>query len=104
MQNYTKTGKYRERERGGLASVVYYKCADDTRHPPAQCQQEDDEDGAAALVNDCQGRAEDADENSQDTHFDLRFAISKLKKNQYVCHLLPAQKPYLTSDSDGRSP
>jgi hypothetical protein len=59
-----KNGELSGAGRGGLASVVDYKCADDARDPAAQCKQEYDEHGAAALVEDCQGRAEDADENS----------------------------------------
>ena len=44
----------------GLSSIVDYQRPDDSRHPSAESEEENDEYGAAALVDNRQWRKEDA--------------------------------------------
>ena len=48
----------------GLSSVVDYQRPDDSGHPSAESEEEDDEYGAAALVNYSKGRAKYAYQDS----------------------------------------
>ena len=61
-----------------LLFVVDNECTNDAGDPAAEGKQEDDQYWAAALVNHGQGREENAYEDTPETHFYVRLAITKI--------------------------
>jgi hypothetical protein len=68
-----------------LFPVVDDQCSDDPWDPPAQGEEEDDEERAAPLIDHRKGRKEDTDKNTPDTHCRLLFAIIKLRNISQQC-------------------
>jgi hypothetical protein len=62
-----------------LPFIVDYQRADHARDPTAEGKEENDQDRSAPFVDYRQGREEDAQQNPEKTHRDLRLANFDLR-------------------------
>ena len=62
-----------------LFLVIDDQCSYHTGDPAAEGEEEDDQERAAALVDHRQGRKEDAQQNAEKTHWNLRISNTKIE-------------------------
>ena len=66
--------KYKKiRQTRSLVLVEDNQCGNDTRHPSCAGEDEDDEDGPAAAIDDGEGREDDGEDDAEEGHDGLFF-------------------------------
>ena len=66
--------KYKKiRQTRSFVLVEDDQCGDDARHPSCAGEDEDDEDGPAALVDDGEGREDDGEDDAEEGHSGFGF-------------------------------